>query len=75
MTKEVKRYFKIFECDRNLLNILYIPYQQAFIATPQDKYYNLLMNNVVKDNNLKGAPLSNDNLGQEDGKVMKETEA
>ena len=34
VTKEVKSYFNIFECGRNLLDILDVTYQQAFMDTP-----------------------------------------
>ena len=50
-------------------------YQQAFMATPQDKYYNVLLNNLAKDNNCKCSPLSNDKIQQVVGKLMEETEA
>ena len=39
VTKEVNSYFNIFECGRNILDRLDVTYQQAFMATPQDKYY------------------------------------
>ena len=45
------------------------------MATPQDKYYNALLNTLVKDNNHKGAPFSNKNFLQAVGKVMEEMEA
>ena len=45
------------------------------MATPKDKYYNKLLNTLVDDNNRKGKTLSNENLPQEDSKVMEETEA
>ena len=50
-------------------------YQQVFMATPQDKYYNVLLNNPAKDKNCKVSPLSNDKIQQAVGKVMEETEA
>ena len=34
-----------------------------------------MLNNLVNDNNCKGAPLSNENLRQAVGKVTEETEA
>ena len=74
-TGEVKSYLNIFECGRNLLDRLDVTYQRAFMATPQEKYYNAFLNNLVKVNNRKGAPLSNDNIWQSAGKVMEETEA
>ena len=39
VTKEVKSYFNIFECGKNILDRLDVMYQQAFMATPQEKYY------------------------------------
>ena len=39
VTKEVKIYFNIFECGRNILDRLDVTYQQAFLATLQKKYY------------------------------------
>ena len=44
------------------------------MATPQDKYYNALLDTLVKDNNRKGKTLSNDKIQQAVGKVMEETE-
>ena len=45
------------------------------MATPKEKYYNALLDNLVKDNNRKGEPLSNDKIRQSVGKVIEETEA
>ena len=39
-TKEVPIYFNIFECGRNILDRLDVTYEQAFMVTPKDKYYN-----------------------------------
>ena len=71
MTKEVTSYFNIFKCGRNILDRLDVTYQRAFMATPQDKYYNALLNTLFKDNNCKVAPLYNDKIRQELGKVMR----
>ena len=62
MTEKVKSYFNIYECGRNLLDQLDVTYQRAFMATPKDKYYNALLDTLVKDNNLRGEPLSNQNI-------------
>ena len=32
------------------------------MATPKDNYYNELLDNLVKDNNLRVEPLSNKNI-------------
>ena len=45
------------------------------MATPQDKYYNALLDTLVKDNNHKGKPFSNYKIWQAVGKVMEETES
>ena len=75
VTKKVKDYFNIYECGRNLLDRLDVTYQQAFMATPKDKYYNALLDTLVKDNNLRGEPLSNEKIHQAVGKVIEETES
>ena len=64
VTKEVKSYFKIFECGRNLSDILDVTHQGAFMSTLQDKYYTKFLDTLVKDNNRNGAPLSNEKLRQ-----------
>ena len=74
-TKEVTSYFKIIECGRNILDRHAVTYQRVFMATPQDKYYNALLDNIFKDNNRKDKQFSNDKIQQAVGKVMEETEA
>ena len=74
MTKEVTRYFNILECGKNLLDRLDVTYQQAFMATPQDKNYTELLANVIKVNNRKGEPFSNERLRQLFIDVRKETD-
>ena len=75
MTKEVTSYFNIFECGSNILDRLDVTYQQVFMANPKDKYYNMLLDTLVKDNNCKGGTLSNDKILQAVGKVIEETES
>ena len=75
MTEEVTIYFNIFEFGRNILDKLDVPYQQAFMVTPKDKYYNLLLDTLVKDNNSKVEPFSNDKIRQAVRLLMEETEA
>ena len=40
------------------------------MATPKDKYYNSLLDALVKDNHLRGEPLSNEKIQQAVGKVI-----
>ena len=75
MTEKVKSYFNIYKCGRNLLERLDVMYQRAFMATPKEKYYNVFLDNLAKDNNLRGEPFSNENIQQAVGKVIEETEA
>ena len=42
VTEKVTIYFNIYKCRRNILEQLDVTYQQAFMATPKDKYYNVL---------------------------------
>ena len=51
-----------------------VTYQQAFMATPQDKYYTRFLDNLVKINNRNGEPLSNDKLRQAVSEVREETD-
>ena len=75
MTEKVKSYFNIYKFGRNLLDQLDVMYQQAFMATPKYKYYNALLDTLVKHNNLRGKPLSNENIQKAVSKVIEETEA
>ena len=52
-----------------------VTYQRAFMATSKDKYYNSFLDTLVKDNNLRDKPLSNENIQKAVGKVIEETEA
>ena len=71
MTQKVKSYFNIYKCGRNLLDQLYVTYQQAFMSTPKYKYYNVLLGALFKDNNLRGEPFSNQNIQKAVGKAIK----
>ena len=75
MTEKVKSYFNIYECGRNILETLDVTYQRAFMVTPKYKYYNSLLDTLIKDNNLRGKPLSNEKIQKAVGKVIEETEA
>ena len=75
VTEKVKSNFNIYECGRNLLDRLDVTYQRAFISTPKDKYYNALLDTIVKENNLRGEPLSNQNIQKAVSDVIEEKEA
>ena len=74
-TKEVKSYFNIFDCGRNLLDQLDVTYQRAFMSTPQDEYYKEMLKNLIKVNNHEGEPLSNEKLRQKVIDLTEETGA
>ena len=75
VTKEVPSYFNICECGRNLLDRFDMTYEQACMATPKDKYYENILENIVDNNNLNGALLYHEKLLQAVSKVMEEMEA
>ena len=75
VTDKVTGYYNIYECGRNILNQLDVTYQRAFMATPKHKYYNALLDTLVKDNNLRGEPLYNQNIQDAVSDVIEETEA
>ena len=75
MTKKVNIYFNIYEWGRNLLDQLDVTYQRTFMATPKDKYYNAFLDNLVKENNLRGEPFSNQKIQESVSYVIEETEA
>ena len=75
VTEKVKSYFNIYECGRNLLDQLGVTYQQAFMATPKDKYYNALLDTLFKDNNLRGEPFSNQKIQQSVSDEIEDMEA
>ena len=75
VTEKVTSYFNIYECGRNLLDRLDVTYKRAFMATPRDKYYNALLDTLVKDNNIRGVPLSNQKIQEASSDVIEETES
>ena len=75
VTKEVPSYFNMFECGKNILDRLDVTYKRACMATPKDKYYEKMLENLFNDNNHIYAPFSNEKIRQAVSKVMEETEA
>ena len=73
VTDEVTSYFNIFKCVGNILNRLYMTYEQECMVTTKDKYFEKMLETLVKHNNRQHLPLSNDNLQQAVSKVMRET--
>ena len=49
--KEVKIYFNIFKCGRNILDQIDVTYQRALMATPEYEYYNEMTKSIIKANN------------------------
>ena len=50
-----------------------VTYKRAFMVTPKDKYYNVLLDTLVKDINLRGEPFSNQKIQEAVSHVMEET--
>ena len=61
-TVEVLRYFNIFECRRNFLNRLDVTYERVIMATPKDKNFEKMLENLVEHTDRHNAPLSNEKL-------------
>ena len=68
-------YFNIYEYGRKQLEGLDVTYQRALMANPKYKYYNALLDTLVKDNNIRGEPLSNEKIQKAFDKVIEETES
>ena len=45
------------------------------MATPKDKYYNALLDTLVKDNNIRGVPLSDQKIQEAVSDLIEEIEA
>ena len=64
VTKKGTSYFNIFKCGRNLLYLLDVTYQRAFMATPaENEYYTEMLKSLIKANN-EGGKLCNEKLRQ-----------
>ena len=59
VTHEVPSYFNIIGCGENLLNRLDVAYERVYKATPKDKYYEKMLENLVdyNDRNDKHFPM------------------
>ena len=66
------RYFKLFECGKNLLNRLDATCNQACIATSRDRYYTEIFRTQTDYNDRNNTPLSNLNLREAIRKLMEE---
>ena len=76
VTEKVTIIFSIFECGRNILDQLDVTYQRAFMATSaQDEYYKEMTKSLIKANNHKGEPFSNERLRQAVIDLRAETDA
>ena len=74
MTNEVPIYFNIFECGRDIFNILDVTYERACMAIPKEKYYMNLLDTLIDHNDRHHLPLFNEGLRKSVSKVMAETE-
>ena len=64
VTEKVTSYFNIFICGRNLLYLLDVTYQRAFMATPAEtEYYKEIFKSLIKANNEE-EKLCNEKLPQ-----------
>ena len=74
VTDEMPRYFKIFECGKNIFSRLDVAYEQACMATPKDKYNTNMLEILIDHNDRHNVTLSNEKLQQAVSIVMAEME-
>ena len=58
VTDEVPSYFNIFKCGRNILNILDVKYEQAYITTQEEEYHMNMLENMIEYNYRIKTPIS-----------------
>ena len=66
------RYFKLFECGKNILNRLDATRNQACIATSRDRYYTEMFKTITDYNEHNNTLLSNLNIREAIRKVTEE---
>ena len=74
VTDEVPRYFKIFECGRNILNRLDVTNERVCMAPQKEEYYKNLLETMFEHNDCHNVTFSNEKLRQAVSKIMAETE-
>ena len=67
-------YLNIFECGRNILNILDVTYERACMATTKERCYKKTLETLVDYNDHNNVQFSDEKLRQSVSKVMAETE-
>ena len=70
VTHEVPRYFNILDFGGNILNILDVEYEQAYMATTKEKYYTKMLETFVDYNYRNNTPFSSKKLWQAVSKVI-----
>ena len=66
------RYYKPFECGKNILNSLDVTCKQACMVTSRDKYYTEMYKTLTDYNGRNNAPFSNEKIQEATNKVMGE---
>ena len=50
--------FNVFGCIGKILDILYVSYERAFVATPKEEYFGEMLDQLIKHNRNHGTPMS-----------------
>ena len=74
VTYDVLRYFNVFEWGRNIVNRLYVSYEQVCMATTKEKYYMKMLETLINYNDRNNGPFSNEKTWQAVRRVMEEME-
>ena len=65
-------YFNLFECGKNISNIIDATCKRACMASSRDKYYTEMLKTLTDYNDRNNAPLSNDNIQEAIHKFIEE---
>ena len=66
--------FNVFECGRNLLNILDVSYEGVCITTPKEEYFTDILDSLIEHSCCHDTPLSSKNLRESVIRVMEDKE-
>ena len=64
--------FNVLECGRKLLDRLDVSYERVCMATPREAFFTEMWNSLLRNNHLRGTPLSSKNLQEAVRRVMEE---
>ena len=73
VTYDVLNYFNafnVFGCIGKILDILYVSYERAFVATPKEEYFGEMLDQLIEHNHHHGTQMSNEKFQEAFIRVM-----